>query len=643
MATIKISNLTPITYLNPNTSNVSLVGTDKESGITGRISGTVLADGLYRHNVLNVGNTSVSLPNTIAQFAYDSENYIQTNLVNNTNGGSADHVITANTGTDTTYFIDMGYANRDFVPGSEYNSLGTSISALDGYLYVQGNSSAVNVGGNLVIGTTTTGTELRFIVGGGTNENVVAALTATQIRLNRVVRFGDGTTQNTSATSHGVYANGAFNKANSAYASQNTTGIIANSAFIQGNAAYVHANSSYEQANGASLYANGAFVQSNAAFLVANTPTHVANSAALYANGAFTQANAAFIKANTPHEIANSAALYANGAFEQSNVAFLVANTPTHVANSAASYANSSFSKANSAYVKANNALANTTGIFDGTLTVTQNVVATGNVISNYGMSIRNTGLAGQLTPYFTIIGTANYVISTPSNPGYTIHTATEGEGNRISGESYGNGANNYVAFIGRRARGTADTPQAVQNGDVLARLGGNGYGSTKFSQYADARVEFVAVENHTDSSKGTQIQFWTTPAGSNVAVEIGTMNGNTVTFSGAVNPIKGFIFTPNTLSTLTTLNVDFTRDNLIKFDVNDNATITLSNYVNGKVIEVWITNSAAQNKTITHGCLANNSTAKSTSFTILAGACAYLRYFSINGDQANTYVSIVA
>ena len=262
MATSKISNLNTIAPLNSNTANVYFVATDKQSGVSGKVSGTTLANGLYAYNTLNVGNTEVIFPNVVSQFAKNGESYIQVNLLNTADGGSADYVATANTGTDTTYFIDMGYANKDFVPGSEYNSLGNSIQALDGYLYVQGNSSS-NVGGNLVIGTTTSNTHLGLIVGGGTTSNVIAQLHHNRIVLNRTVNFGDGTTQNTSADSARTYANGAF--------------VQANAAFLQ---------------------ANGGFVQANAAFLTANTPTHVANSAALYANGAFIQSNAAFTVAN---------------------------------------------------------------------------------------------------------------------------------------------------------------------------------------------------------------------------------------------------------------------------------------------------------------------------------------------------------
>lgn len=333
---------------------------------------------------------------------------------------------------------------------------------------------------------------------------------------------------------------------------------------------------------------------------------------------------------------------YANGAFAQANNAFSKANLAFDNSNTVYNVANSAGSYANSAFAKANNALANTTGTFGGSLTIAGNETVTGNITSNYSITIDNTSMPGN-GAFLIITGAGG--VSAPSNPGYTIQTVgPNGVGNRIAGESYGSGANNYVAFVGRRARGTAASPAAVQNGDILTRLGGNGYGSSKFSQYADARIEFVATETHTNTSKGTQIQFWTTPSGANTPSQVGTMNGNSASFSGTVNAVKGFIHTTNNITTnSTTYTVDFQRDSIVRMSVNDNMTITLQNYVEGKMVEVLITNSAAQNKTITHGCLANNSTSKQTTFTIGSQACAFLRYFSIDGDQANTFVSIVA
>ena len=119
MATLKISQLTPIAPLNSNTANVVFVATDTQSGVSGKISAHTLATGLYANNILNVGNNAVTLPNTVAQFAAAGDSYVQTNLVNTNDGGSADIVVTANTGTDSTYFIDVGYANKDYEAGSE--------------------------------------------------------------------------------------------------------------------------------------------------------------------------------------------------------------------------------------------------------------------------------------------------------------------------------------------------------------------------------------------------------------------------------------------------------------------------------------------------------------------------------------------
>jgi len=156
----------------------------------------------------------------------------------------------------------------------------------------------------------------------------------------------------TGIASSGLYANGAFLRANAAYNSQNTTGTYANNAYAQ-------ANTATNNAAGASLYANGAFIQANAAFLRANTPDAIANSAALYANGAFVQANAGYTQANTATNNAAGASLYANGAFTQANAGYTQANTATTNAATADSKAVTAGSYANSAYGQANTATTN--------------------------------------------------------------------------------------------------------------------------------------------------------------------------------------------------------------------------------------------------------------------------------------------
>ena len=197
MSTIKISQLPLAAALNSNTGNTIFAGVDLQVGTTYGYSATVLANKLYANNVLNVGQAAVTLPNTIAQFSLAGESYVQTNFVNTNGGGSADHVITANNGTDSTYFLDLGLANPAYQPGSEFNNIGTAVRPLDGYLYVQGGTTSGLLGGNLVVGTTTTGTQIRFIVGGGTSSNVVANMTSTGLVMTGAAGI---TTSNLTAT-----------------------------------------------------------------------------------------------------------------------------------------------------------------------------------------------------------------------------------------------------------------------------------------------------------------------------------------------------------------------------------------------------------------------------------------------------------
>jgi len=92
MSTVKISELSLITQLNANTSNTLFLAVDIPTGVTGKFTGHTLAQGLYSHEVLNVGNNAVTLPNTVAQFALAGGSYVQTNLVNTDDGGTADIV-----------------------------------------------------------------------------------------------------------------------------------------------------------------------------------------------------------------------------------------------------------------------------------------------------------------------------------------------------------------------------------------------------------------------------------------------------------------------------------------------------------------------------------------------------------------------
>lgn len=201
-------------------TDVSNLGTNKVSKTGDVMTGDLVLTQNVRANKI-IANTeffagiatesATLLPNVIAQFTSNSNTYTQVNQQNIDENGTADFVLTADVGNDTDFYVDMGIINSQYNNLSPNNSLGTAAYPLDGYLYVQG-STINQVGGNLIIGTTSTSapTELRIIVGGVNDENVVARFTSTGLNVVREI---------TSPTTTRIYnqANSAFNRANAAY------------------------------------------------------------------------------------------------------------------------------------------------------------------------------------------------------------------------------------------------------------------------------------------------------------------------------------------------------------------------------------------------------------------------------------------
>ena len=107
----------------------------------------------------------------------------------------------------------------------------------------------------------------------------------------------------------------------------------------------------------------------------------------------------------------------------------------------------------------------------------------------------------------------------------------------RVIQRSYGasgtvGGDNSYAVWGSYAARGNTASPSALKANDILARLSANGYGTTTWGS-GGARVEFVALENFTDTAKGTRINFWTTPAGQIASQNVASINSVGVVAAG--------------------------------------------------------------------------------------------------------------
>ncbi len=191
------------------------VSSTKSIGTISNYDLPVITNGVERMRITNngavgIGSTAFSLTNpeklmvdygatsssTIAKFKGSIDSYLELNLQNQSDGvnASTDFIATADNGTDSTYYVDMGINSSNYSPGVE-NFGGPN----DAYLY---SSSR-----HLLVGTAESNSDLIFLVGGGQ----IATNTAMRIDCstrNVVIGRRDGATNPNGNTLRGPNAGG---------------------------------------------------------------------------------------------------------------------------------------------------------------------------------------------------------------------------------------------------------------------------------------------------------------------------------------------------------------------------------------------------------------------------------------------------
>jgi hypothetical protein len=178
-----------------NGAGLTNVTVSAAGNIVGTSSNVTLVAGNYSYTFDNTGNvtlpanvfvgvTNTFLPNTVASFSANVNYYSQVTLQNKNSGNdaTADYIVTANNGSDTVNFLDLGIINSGYDNTTPSNSLGNIVFAADSYIYAQGNTSNANQsGGNLAIGTTTTGKTIKFFTGGTTSSAIAMTVANTGV------------------------------------------------------------------------------------------------------------------------------------------------------------------------------------------------------------------------------------------------------------------------------------------------------------------------------------------------------------------------------------------------------------------------------------------------------------------------------
>jgi hypothetical protein len=288
------------------------------------------------------------------------------------------------------------------------------------------------------------------------------------------------------------------------------------------------------------------------------------------------------------------------------------------------------------AFDKANNALANTNGV----LTAGDFYISGDGFVN--GTFVLANSTFGATEAALTIKATAT--VQPLSQSGTMIHvTGRANTPARIIYDSFSTDGSAYSLVAGRSARGTVASPTATQNNDVLMRMAGNGWGTTGFAPLGVARIDILATENYTDSARGSMIKFYNIQTGTNTVQEIASFNGDAVHFDGYVYPEKGFVYAPRLFAAAqTAITIDFANNAVLRANVAADYAVSFSNFVPGKQVELWLTNTGGTNRTFTHGCSAINSTTNSTTFTHPSTSTIVAKYMCFATDTANVLVQVV-
>ena len=184
-----------------------------------------------------------------------------------------------------------------------------------------------------------------------------------------------------------------------------------------------------------------------------------------------------------------------------------------------------------------------------------------------------------------SIVGSSDGSTRSVGLAGRMIHvTGNDGTPSRIENDAFGTGA--FAAYIGRSGRGTANTPSATQNTDVIARFAALGWGTTNFlatnigSGPPINSIDFVASENYTDTNAGSKINFYTSPIGARTRTLSFTIDTTGITTN---NVYANSINTNTLIATVNVSTNNFYTNNITSYSniSGNSATFTGAVYLN--------------------------------------------------------------
>lgn len=194
------------------------------------------------------------------------------------------------------------------------------------------------------------------------------------------------------------------------------------------------------------------------------------------------------------------------------------------------------------------------------------------------------------------VIGSADRSYQTVNAAGQMFHiVGNDGVSTRSTIDAHGTGA--FASITGRQSRGTAATPTATQDGDVLLRISAFGYAEPGYNTTntggPPTSIDFVATDNYTHSVYGSKIAFYTSADGSISRTLSLTVASTGITASTLTGKLIRAVRNAGTIAAGGTLTIDFATDDIVYCAWSDGMTLAYQNFTAGSVVRILATKSA--------------------------------------------------
>lgn len=161
-----------------------------------------------------------------------------------------------------------------------------------------------------------------------------------------------------------------------------------------------------------------------------------------------------------------------------------------------------------------------------------------GAVHSRY-LDIQSYGATGLAAPFnITIDPTGNYRAPAVLPDAIAQFTGNSGVKSFVIQDNYGveAGKGSGGQYVFRTARGTVDTPSAIQADDFLGDVVAAGWASNGYGGQPSGFYRIVANENFTPTARGGRLEMWVVPDGTITETKVATVNSNGIVVVGTVS-----------------------------------------------------------------------------------------------------------